>query len=51
MWRVARRLDEKIKGRRVTASAFRVPRLATSDVSGQTILGTDTHGKHLFFIF
>jgi formamidopyrimidine-DNA glycosylase len=51
VWRVARRLDERIKGRRVAASDFRVPRLATSDVSGRTILGTDTHGKHLLTRF
>jgi endonuclease-8 len=51
VWRVARRLDERIKGRRVVASDFRVPRLATSDVSGRTVLGTDTHGKHLLMRF
>ena len=47
VWRVARRLDDAISGRRVTASDFRVPRLATADLSGRTVLGTDTHGKHL----
>jgi endonuclease VIII len=51
VWRVARRLDERIKGRRVVASDFRVPRLATSDVSGRTVLGTHTHGKHLLTRF
>lgn len=47
VWRTARRLDEKLKGRRLTRSDFRVPRLATADVSGRTVLGTDTVGKHL----
>lgn len=51
VWRVARRLDDRIKGHRVVASDFRVPRLATSDVSGRTVLGTDTHGKHLLTRF
>lgn len=51
MWRVARMLDERIGGRRVVASDFRVPRLATSDVSGRTVRGTDTHGKHLLTRF
>jgi formamidopyrimidine-DNA glycosylase len=51
VWRVARRLDERIGGRRVVASDFRVPRLATSDVSGRTVRGTDTHGKHLLTRF
>jgi formamidopyrimidine-DNA glycosylase len=27
---------------------FRVPRHATSDLAGQTVLRTDSHGKHLF---
>lgn len=27
---------------------FRVPQLATADLTGQTVLGTDSHGKHLF---
>ena len=51
VWRVARRLDERLKGHRVAASDFRVPRLATADVSGRTVLGTDTHGKHLLTRF
>lgn len=51
MWRVARRLDERLRGRRVVTSDFRTPRLATSDVSGRTVLGTDTHGKHLLTRF
>lgn len=51
VWRVARRLDDAIMGHRVAASDFRVPRLATSDVSGRTVLGTGTHGKHLLTRF
>jgi formamidopyrimidine-DNA glycosylase len=51
VWRTARRLDERTKGRRVVSSDFRVPRYATADVRGRTILGTDTHGKHLLTRF
>ncbi len=51
MWRVARRLDANTEGRRVAASDFRVPRLATADLTGRTVLGTDTHGKHLLTRF
>jgi len=47
VWRLARRLDRQLAGRTVARSDFRTPRLATRDVSGRTVLGHDTHGKHL----
>ncbi|KRF32364.1 DNA-formamidopyrimidine glycosylase family protein [Nocardioides sp. Soil805] len=47
VWKLARRLDRQLVGRRVVRSDFRVPRLATRDVSGRTVVGHDTHGKHL----
>lgn len=47
VWRTARRLDEKLNGRTITESDFRVPRFATADLRGRTVLGTDTYGKHL----
>ncbi len=43
----ARRLDSGLAGRVLTASDFRWPSLATVDLSGATVLGTATHGKHL----
>ncbi|MEZ0580112.1 Fpg/Nei family DNA glycosylase [Nocardioides sp. MH1] len=43
----ARRLDRGLKGRVLTRSDFRWPSLATVDLSGATVLGTGTHGKHL----
>lgn len=43
----ARRLDRGLRGRRLTATDFRWPSLATVDLSGAIVLGTATHGKHL----
>ena len=47
VWKLARRLDRQLVGHTVERSDFRTPRLATRDVSGRTVLGHDTHGKHL----
>ena len=38
-------------GRTVTASDFRVPRLATSDLSGREVLAFDSVGKHMLTRF
>lgn len=43
----ARRLDRGLAGRVLTATDFRWPSLATVDLSGATVRGTATHGKHL----
>lgn len=43
----ARRLDRGLAGRVLTATDFRWPSLATLDLSGATVHGTGTHGKHL----
>ncbi|MDQ3104711.1 MAG: hypothetical protein M3Q87_05745 [Actinomycetota bacterium] len=51
VWRAARRLDRGLAGRRLVRSDFRVPRHATADLTGRQVLGTDTHGKHLFTRF
>ena len=51
MWRAARRLDRGLAGRVLVRTDFRVPRHATADLSGRTVLGTATHGKHLFTRF
>lgn len=44
---LARRLDRVVRGQVVARSDFRVPRLATVDLSGREVLEHDTHGKHL----
>ena len=51
VWKLARRLDRQLSGRRVVRSDFRTPRLATRDLSGRELLGHDTHGKHLLTRF
>jgi endonuclease VIII len=47
VWRTARQLDEALTGRVLTRSDFRVPRFATTDLSGRTVTGTVSRGKHL----
>ncbi|WP_052848437.1 Fpg/Nei family DNA glycosylase [Streptomyces avicenniae] len=44
---VADRLDAALAGRRLTRSDLRVPRLATADLTGRTVLGVTPRGKHL----
>jgi formamidopyrimidine-DNA glycosylase len=51
VYRLARRLDTSLAGRRLLGSDLRVPRHATADLSGARVLGTDTHGKHLLTRF
>ena len=48
IYRAARRLDRGLAGRSLVRTDFRVPQHATADLAGQTVLGTDSHGKHLF---
>jgi endonuclease-8 len=47
VWRTARQLDEALTGRVLLRSDFRVPRYATTDLRGRTVLGTVSRGKHL----
>lgn len=47
VWRTARRLDRALAGTTLTRTDFRVPAIATADLSGRPVLGTLTHGKHL----
>jgi DNA-formamidopyrimidine glycosylase len=47
VWYTARRLDEALAGRVLTRSDFRVPRLATADLTGDVVTGTASRGKHL----
>ena len=51
VWRAARRLDRGLAGRRLARTDFRVPQHATADLAGRTVVGTGTHGKHLFTRF
>ena len=47
VWYAARRLHEALAGRVLTRSDFRVPRLATADLTGNVVTETAAHGKHL----
>jgi endonuclease VIII len=47
VWRTARQLDEALTGRELTRSDFRVPRYAATDLTGRTVTGTVSRGKHL----
>lgn len=47
VWYTARRLHEALAGRVLIRSDFRVPRLATADLSGDVVTETVSHGKHL----
>ena len=47
VWNTARALHRALAGRRLTASDFRVPRLATVDLAGWTVLAAASRGKHL----
>ena len=49
VWLAARRLDECLAGNVLTAADLRVPRLATTDLSGRTVESVRAHGKHLLF--
>ena len=47
MRRTALRLDRALAGERLVRAELRVPRYATVDLRGATVLGTATVGKHL----
>ena len=47
VFRTAARLRAALDGRPLTRSDFRVPRYATADLSGRTVLTTVSYGKHL----
>lgn len=47
VWRTAQRLHTALSGSRLTGSDFRVPRLATVDLSGRLVRETVSRGKHL----
>ncbi|UNO39621.1 DNA-formamidopyrimidine glycosylase family protein [Streptomyces sp. MST-110588] len=47
IWRAARQLHEALAGKTLTRSDLRVPRLATVDLTGRTVLEVVSRGKHL----
>jgi len=47
VWRTARHLDQALSGRNLTRTDFRVPTLATTDLSGRLVVETISRGKHL----
>ena len=47
VWRAALHLDRALTGSRLVETDFRVPAHATLDLSGQTVRGTVSRGKHL----
>jgi endonuclease-8 len=47
VWRAARQLDQALTGRVLSRSDFRVPRYATTDLTGRRVTGTVPRGKHL----
>jgi endonuclease-8 len=47
----AKRLDRGLSGQTLTSSDFRIPSLATSDLTGSTVTGTIARGKHLLTRF
>ncbi|TNC22634.1 DNA-formamidopyrimidine glycosylase family protein [Amycolatopsis alkalitolerans] len=44
-------LDRALRGRTLSRTDFRHPALATTDLTGQSVLGVGTVGKHLFTRF
>ena len=47
VWLAGRRLHDALAGRVLTRSDFRVPQLATVDLSGRTVTEVVSRGKHL----
>ncbi|MER8235342.1 DNA-formamidopyrimidine glycosylase family protein [Streptomyces sp. NPDC094049] len=47
VWQAARRLHIALAGRVLTRSDLRVPRFATADLTGRTVLDVTARGKHL----
>ncbi|MGH3647833.1 MAG: Fpg/Nei family DNA glycosylase [Micromonosporaceae bacterium] len=47
VWRYAQQLHQALAGATLTGSDFRVPRLATTDLTGWTVTEVVSRGKHL----
>ena len=51
VYQTAKRLDKALTGQVLASSDFRIPSLATSDISGAKVTGTISRGKHLLTRF
>lgn len=51
VYQLARRLEPALRGQTLVRGELRVPAHATEDLAGWTVLGLDTHGKHLLTRF
>lgn len=51
VWRACRRLNDVLAGRVLTRSEFRVPSLATTDLTGVAVRQVTSRGKHQLFRF
>lgn len=51
VWLAAQRMGAGLVGRRLTGSDFRVPRHATADLRGATVLAFTSYGKHMLTRF
>ena len=51
VWRVCHRLHEAAAGQVITKTDFRVPQLATSDLTGETLVEVVPRGKHQLLRF
>lgn len=47
VWLTAHRLNQALTGRQLTVSDFRIPALATSDLTGRTVVEVLARGKHI----
>jgi endonuclease-8 len=47
VWLAGRRLDRALAGRPLVRTDFRVPRYAATNLTGRTVLGVVSRGKHL----
>ena len=47
VWRAARQLHDALADRVLVRSDFRVPRFATTDLTGRTVIEALSRGKHL----
>ena len=47
VWLAARRMHDALAGRRLVRTDFRVPQLATADLTGQSVTDVVSRGKHM----
>ena len=47
VWRAAKQMHEALAGDILATSDFRVPRLATADLTGRRVIDVSARGKHM----